>query len=71
MVLLWQGANYDVIDLLIGSESLIGLSGVPNNAVDIRYATDLGSQNVTKIGSKVLLDYEEVVDLINHLQVEY
>ena len=55
-------ANYDVIDLLIGSESLIGLSGVPNNAVDIRYATDLGSQNVTKIGSKVLLDYEEVVD---------
>ena len=54
--------NYDVVDLLIGSESLIGLSGVPNNAVDIRYATDLGSQNVTKKGSKVLLNYSEVVD---------
>ena len=55
-------ANYDVIDLLLGSESLIGVTGVPNNAVDIRYATDLGSQNVTKKGSKVYLDYSEVVD---------
>ena len=55
-------ANYDVVDLLIGSESLIGLSGVPNNAVDVRYATDLGSQNVTKKGSKVLLNYTETVD---------
>jgi hypothetical protein len=55
-------ANYDVVDLLIGSESLIGLSGVPNNAVDVRYATDLGSQNVTKKGSKVLLNYTQVVD---------
>ena len=53
---------YDVIDLLVGSESLIGLSGVPNNAVDIRYATDLGSQNVTKKNNKVLLNYEQVVD---------
>ena len=55
-------ANYDVVDLLVGSESLIGLSGVPNNAVDVRYATDLGSQNVTKKGSKVLLNYTQVVD---------
>ena len=55
-------ANYDAIDLLIGSESLIGLSGVPNNAVDVRYATDLGSQNVTKKGSKVMLNYTEVLD---------
>ena len=54
--------HYDVIDLLIGSESLIGLSGVPNNAVDIRYATDLGSQNVTKTGSRVLLNYSEVLE---------
>ena len=53
---------YDVIDLLIGSESLIGLSGVPNNAVDVRYANDLGSQNVIKKGSKVFLNYEEVLD---------
>ena len=53
---------YDVIDLLIGSESLIGLSGVPNNAVDIRYADDLGSQNVTKKGSRVLLNYTEVLE---------
>ena len=54
--------RYDAIDLLVGSESLIGLSGVPNNAVDLRYATDLGSQNVTKKGSNVLLNYTEVVE---------
>ena len=53
---------HDAIDLLVGSESLIGLSGVPNNAVDLRYATDLGSQNVTKKGSNVLLNYTEVVE---------
>ena len=54
--------RYDAIDLLVGSESLIGLSGVPNNAVDLRYATDLGSQNVTKKGSNVLLNYTEVIE---------
>ena len=55
-------SNFDVIDLLIGAESVIGLSGVPNNAVDIRYATDLGSQNITRKGKNVMLKYEEVVD---------
>ncbi len=55
-------ASWDVVDLLVGSEAVIGLSGVPNNAVDVRYATDLGSSNITRKGSKVLLNYSEVED---------
>jgi len=54
--------SYDTVDLLVGSEAVIGLTGVPNNAVDVRYATDLGSQNITRKGSKVLLNYSEVED---------
>ena len=39
---------FDDIDLLVGSESLIGTNGTPDLRVDVRYATDLGSPNIKK-----------------------
>ena len=39
---------YDSIDLLVGSEALIGTNGAPDLSVDIRYANDLGSTNIKK-----------------------
>lgn len=53
---------FDSIDLLVGSESLIGLNGTPDFSVDPRYATDLGSPNLTKFENVVLKKYTEVQD---------
>ena len=52
----------DSIDLLIGSNSVVGVNGAPDPTVDPRYATDLGSPNVKKIGNHVTLNYNEVAD---------
>ena len=51
---------FDDIDLLVGSESLIGTNGTPDLSVDVRYATDLGSPNIKKGKNLVTLNYAQV-----------
>ena len=53
---------YDSIDLLVGSESLIGTNGAPDFSVDPRYADDLGSPNLKKTGNVVTMGYTQVED---------
>jgi hypothetical protein len=48
------------IDLLIGSESVIGLGSVTNPNADLRFVDDFGSPNIKKIGSQLLLNYSEI-----------
>jgi hypothetical protein len=48
------------IDLLIGSESVIGLGTISNPNTDLRFANDFGSPNIKKVGSQLLLNYTEV-----------
>jgi hypothetical protein len=53
---------YDNIDLLVGSEALIGTNGAPNLSIDARYTNDLGSANIKKSKNIVTLNYSEVED---------
>ena len=55
-------ANFDSIDLLVGSEAVIGLNGTPDPTVDLFYATDIGSPNLRKTGNLITMDYSEVED---------
>lgn len=48
------------IDLIIGSESLVGINQEANSNIDIRFANDFGSPNVKRIGDIVCLNYSEV-----------
>ena len=48
------------IDLLIGSESVVGLGTITNPNTDLRFANDFGSPNIKKVGSQLLLNYSEV-----------
>ena len=57
--------NFDSIDLLIGSAALVGIGSAPDLSVDPRYATDLGSPDITKKDNLVMLDYEEVTQAEN------
>ena len=52
--------SHDAVDLLIGSNTLVGTDGAPDPTVDPRYATDLGSPNIKKTGDTVTLNYSEV-----------
>tara|TARA_B100001250_G_scaffold96842_1_gene81098 strand:- start:1244 stop:8341 length:7098 start_codon:yes stop_codon:yes gene_type:complete len=54
--------NFDAIDLLIGSNSVVGTDGAPDPSVDPRYATDLGSPNIVKTGDICSLAYTESPD---------
>ena len=53
---------HDSIDLLLGSESVVGTNGAADPTVDARFTDDLGSPNIRKTGDYVTLDYTEVVD---------
>ena len=49
------------IDLLVGSESIIGVGTNSDPEIDLRWVTDLGSPNIKKIGDIVCLNYTDVV----------
>jgi len=49
------------VDLILGSEAIIGIGTTSNPNVDLRFANDLGSKNVKRIGDIVCLDYTDVV----------
>ncbi len=50
----------DEIDLVLGSNTLIGIGTASNPTVDQAFATDLSTANITKTGRVLTLDYGEV-----------
>ena len=48
------------IDLLLGSEAVIGIGQTSNPDADLRFVSDLSSPNIKRIGDIVCLDYSEV-----------
>ena len=52
--------HFDSIDLLVGSNNLIGLTQDPDPTIDARYVQDLGSTNIRRTGNLLTLDYELV-----------
>jgi len=53
------------IDLLLGSEAVIGASNLSNPDADLRFVKDLGSPNTVKVGDIVCLKYTDVEFLKN------
>jgi hypothetical protein len=53
------------IDLLLGSEAVIGSSNVSNPDADLRFVKDLGNPNTVKVGDIVCLKYTDVEFLKN------
>ena len=53
------------IDLLLGSEAVIGASGSADPSADLRFVKDLGTPNTIKKGDVVCLNYEDVVYFSN------
>lgn len=53
------------IDLLLGSEAVIGSSNVSNPDADLRFVKDLGNPNTVKVGDIVCLKYSDEVFLKN------
>lgn len=49
------------LDLLIGSQSLVGIGSTANQNVDSRFVTDLQSPNIKRTGSLITLNYTETV----------
>lgn len=49
------------IDLILGSEAIIGIGTTANPNVDINFANDFGSPNIKKTGSVISLDYNNIV----------
>lgn len=48
------------IDLLLGSEAVIGIGTTSNPDADLRFVTDLGSPDIKKVGSVICLNYSDV-----------
>jgi hypothetical protein len=53
------------VDLLLGSEAVIGSSGTPDPAADLRFVQDLGTPNTIKKGDVICLNYDDVVYFAN------
>ena len=53
------------IDLLLGTEAIVGAATSSNPSADFRYAEDLGDANVKRIGDVVCLNYDDTVYLEN------
>lgn len=49
------------IDLLLGSENVIGIGTASDPNVDLRWADDLGSSNIKRIGDLLCLNYTDVI----------
>ena len=53
------------LDLLLGSEAVIGSSNTSNPNADLRFVSDLGNENIVKVGDIVCLKYKDVEFLKN------
>ena len=54
------------IDLLLGSEAIVGAATSSNPAADYRFVEDLGDTNVKRIGDVVCLNYSDTIYLENN-----
>ena len=54
------------IDLLLGSEAIVGAATSSNPTADYRFVEDLGDSNVKRIGDVVCLNYSDTVYLENN-----
>ena len=54
------------IDLLLGSEAIVGAATSSNPAADYRFVEDLGDENVKRIGDVVCLNYSDTIYLENN-----
>ena len=50
------------LDLVVASNSIIGIGTVADSRIDLRYVADLIGSNVKKTGQLLTLDYDEVVE---------
>ena len=48
------------LDLIPGSNKILGVGNTISQSLDLRYSLDLGSNNVKKIGDVICLNYDEV-----------
>ena len=53
------------LDLLLGSEAVIGAGNTSNPDADLRFVTNLGSPNTKRVGDVVCLNYSDVLYLEN------
>jgi len=53
------------IDLLLGSEAIVGAATSSNPSADYRFAGDLGDSNVRRVGDVVCLNYDDSIFLEN------
>ena len=53
------------IDLLLGSEAIVGAATSSNPSADYRFAGDLGDSNVRRVGDVVCLNYDDTIFLEN------
>lgn len=53
------------LDLLLGSDGVIGVGTTSNPNADLRYVNDLGSSNVKRINDLIILNYEDKVYVEN------
>lgn len=53
------------VDLVVGSEAVIGIGTTSNPDVDLRFATDLGNSNVKRVNDVVTLDYTDKIYVEN------
>ncbi|MBV23250.1 MAG: hypothetical protein CMA53_04040, partial [Euryarchaeota archaeon] len=53
------------IDLLLGSEAIVGAATSSNPSADYRFASDLGDSNVRRVGDVVCLNYDDFTFLEN------
>lgn len=53
------------LDLLLGSEAIVGVASTSNPTADYNFVTNLGSPNVVKVGKSVCLKYTDVVYIEN------
>jgi len=51
----------DSIDLLIGSEQIVGLNGTPDLTADPRFVNDLTSPNIQRTGDLITLNYNSII----------
>ena len=54
------------IDLLLGSEAIVGAATSSNPSADYRFVEDLGDANVKRVGDVICLDYSDTVYLENN-----
>lgn len=59
------------VDLLLGSEAVVGVGTTSRPDVDFRFVNDLGSNNVRRVGDVICLNYTDTVYVQNTFATSY